>query len=51
MKENIKWLILGVCIIIAAWVHASTNRYHFILNSETGTVFICDQQTGEVTQK
>lgn len=51
MKDNIKWLILGVSIIIAAALLSDRHRYQFLYNSYTAGVFVCDQETGQVTKQ
>ena len=48
MKENIKWLILGGCIIIAMIIYVRGTGYQAISPIEgMGQVVIYDRMTGE----
>jgi uncharacterized membrane protein YjgN (DUF898 family) len=49
MKENIKWAILGVCLIITVFVYTRGTRYQAVATSSGGfsQVVIYDRITGE----
>ncbi len=51
MKDNIKWLILGVSIVIAALILSDKHRFQFLYNTDTAGIFVCDQETGQVTSQ
>jgi hypothetical protein len=49
MKENLKWTILGVCLIISAVIYVFGTRYQAVnVHSELGDrVIIYDRITGK----
>jgi hypothetical protein len=49
VKQNAKWVILGVSLITAMAIHGCATRYTF--SHYQGTTTVYDHWTGEVTTK